>query len=86
MKQISSGSVAGLAAGLVIASFSRVLVVVIGLCLAVAQISSRYGLNVFHRFNVNKQIKKVASLDRAKKVFFKASFTAGFIMTAFVRL
>jgi len=86
VRQISSGSIIGLCAGLLVSTFSRSLALLIGLGVVAVQWASSYGINVIP---YNKLQKRITSIDLRSavqdNVVFKVSFGATFALAAFMQ-
>jgi hypothetical protein len=87
VQQLSSGSLAGFCAGLVVAVFSRTLVILGTLFAFTILVASRYGLDLPQVLGVKRFVKGSpwwATIEQ--KPWFTASFTTTFALAAFVRL
>ncbi|PMD64756.1 uncharacterized protein K444DRAFT_554028, partial [Hyaloscypha bicolor E] len=82
--QISSGSIVGLCAGLLVSTFSRSLALILGLLVVGVQWASSYGI---HIIPYNRLQKYVTSIDLRSavqdNVAFKISFGTTFALAAF---
>ncbi|KAI9829622.1 MAG: hypothetical protein M1826_005512 [Phylliscum demangeonii] len=86
-RQISSGSICGLLAGLAIGTFSRSLSLLLGLVLFGVQFAASHGLHVIPYKRIQRYIGGInlrSALDR--NVAFKLSFGLTFALAAFVPL
>lgn len=86
VRQISSGSIIGLCAGLVVSTFSKSLALILGLLVVGVQWASSYGL---HIIPYNRLQKYVTSIDLRSavqdNVAFKLSFGTTFALAAFMQ-
>ncbi|KAE8451838.1 hypothetical protein EG329_002678 [Mollisiaceae sp. DMI_Dod_QoI] len=87
VRQISSGSIIGLCAGLVVSTFSKPLAIVLGLLIVGVQYaSSQFGINLIP---YNRLQRYVTSIDLRSavqdNVAFKISFGTTFALTAFMQ-
>jgi len=87
VRQISSGSIIGLCAGLVVSTFSRPLAIVLGLLIVGVQYaSSQFGINLIP---YNRLQRYVTSIDLRSavqdNVAFKISFGTTFALAAFMQ-
>ncbi|KUJ19795.1 uncharacterized protein LY89DRAFT_641054 [Mollisia scopiformis] len=87
VRQISSGSIVGLCAGLVVSTFSRPLAIVLGLLIVGVQYaSSQLGINIIP---YNRLQRYVTSIDLRSavqdNVAFKLSFGTTFALAAFMK-
>jgi len=86
VRQISSGSIIGLCAGLVVSTFSRSLALILGLLVVGVQWASSYGI---HIIPYNRLQKYVTSIDLRSavqdNVAFKLSFGTTFALAAFMQ-
>ncbi|PMD14877.1 hypothetical protein NA56DRAFT_365412 [Hyaloscypha hepaticicola] len=86
VRQISSGSIIGLCAGLVVSTFSRSLALILGLLVVGVQWASSYGV---HIIPYNRLQKYVTSIDLRSavqdNVAFKISFGTTFALAAFMQ-
>ncbi|KAN0103492.1 hypothetical protein V8E51_011805 [Hyaloscypha variabilis] len=86
VRQISSGSIIGLCAGLVVSTFSRSLTLILGLLVVGVQWASSYGI---HIIPYNRLQKYVTSIDLRSavqdNVAFKLSFGTTFALAAFMQ-
>ncbi|KAE9374890.1 hypothetical protein N431DRAFT_336514 [Stipitochalara longipes BDJ] len=86
VRQISSGSIIGLCAGLVVSTFSRSLALILGLLVVGVQWASSYGI---HIIPYNRLQKYVTSIDLRSavqdNVAFKISFGTTFALAAFMQ-
>ncbi|KPM36892.1 hypothetical protein AK830_g9670 [Neonectria ditissima] len=87
VNQVSSGSVAGFATGLVVALFSRTLALFSGLFAVSLHIAARYGWDVTRILGIRKLLEGSALWEKTKgKPWFTTSFLVTFILAAFVHL
>ncbi|PHH58551.1 hypothetical protein CDD81_5384 [Ophiocordyceps australis] len=87
VRQVSSGSLAGLATGIIIAFLSRALVVLGALFGLSLHLASQWGLDVPQLLHIKRQpVKSYLSRLGTDKPWFALSFALTFILTAFVRL
>ncbi|PQE11941.1 fun14 family protein [Rutstroemia sp. NJR-2017a BVV2] len=85
VRQISSGSIIGLCAGLAVSTFSRSLALVIGLLVVGVQWASSYGINLLPYERVQRYVKGVDLRSAIQdNVAFKVSFGTTFAMAAFM--
>ncbi|RDW70212.1 hypothetical protein BP5796_08609 [Coleophoma crateriformis] len=86
VRQISSGSIIGLCAGLVVSTFSKSLALLLGLLVVGVQVASSYGINLLP---YNRLQKYVTSIDLRSavqdNVAFKVSFGSTFALAAFMQ-
>ncbi|CZT05083.1 hypothetical protein WAI453_005414 [Rhynchosporium graminicola] len=86
VRQISSGSIIGLCAGLAVSTFSKSLALIIGLMVVGIQYASNHGINIIP---YNRLQKYVTSIDLRSavqdNVAFKISFGTTFALAAFMR-
>ncbi|APA08046.1 hypothetical protein sscle_03g028160 [Sclerotinia sclerotiorum 1980 UF-70] len=86
VRQISSGSIIGLGAGLAVSTFSRSLALIIGLMIVGLQWASTHGLNLIPTDRIQRYIKHVDLRSAIQEnVAFKVSFGTTFAMAAFMR-
>ncbi|KAH8653655.1 hypothetical protein BX600DRAFT_515907 [Xylariales sp. PMI_506] len=86
IRQLSSGSVTGFLAGLVISVFSRTLVLLFGVTVVIIQVAARYGINVIDQLRVKERLGNSRVLRALEKdPAFKLSFGFFFAMSAFIR-
>ncbi|KAF7874966.1 hypothetical protein EAF04_002139 [Stromatinia cepivora] len=86
VRQISSGSIIGLGAGLAVSTFSRSLALIIGLMIVGLQWASSHGLNLIPTDRIQRYIKHVNLRSAIQEnVAFKVSFGTTFAMAAFMR-
>ncbi|PVH71440.1 hypothetical protein DL98DRAFT_521059 [Cadophora sp. DSE1049] len=85
VRQISSGSIIGLCAGLAVSTFSRSLALILGLLVVGVQYASNHGINIIP---YNRLQKYVTSIDLRSavqdNVAFKISFGTTFALAAFM--
>ncbi|KAK0099683.1 hypothetical protein ONS95_013425 [Cadophora gregata] len=86
VRQISSGSIIGLCAGLAVSTFSRSLALILGLLVVGVQYASNHGINIIP---YNRLQKYVTSIDLRSavqdNVAFKISFGTTFALAAFMQ-
>merc|ERR1712093_50677 len=85
VRQISSGSIIGLCAGLAVSTFSRSLALILGLLVVGVQYASNHGINIIP---YNRLQRYVTSIDLRSavqdNVAFKISFGTTFALAAFM--
>ncbi|KAL3425765.1 FUN14 family protein [Phlyctema vagabunda] len=85
VRQISSGSIIGLCAGLAVSTFSKSLALLLGLLVVGVQVAASYGINLLP---YNRMQKYVTSIDLRSavqdNVAFKLSFGSTFALAAFM--
>ncbi|KAG4442576.1 hypothetical protein IFR05_001906 [Cadophora sp. M221] len=86
VRQISSGSIIGLCAGLAVSTFSKSLALILGLLVVGVQYASNHGVNIIP---YNRLQKYVTSIDLRSavqdNVAFKISFGTTFALAAFMQ-
>lgn len=85
VKQLSTGSLSGFVAGLLVSVFSRTLVLLAGIGLVLIQVASRYGIDVVEQFGLKQRVKSsriLAALNH--HAAFKLSFGVAFALSAFM--
>lgn len=86
VRQISSGSIIGLCAGVLVSTFSKSLALLVGLGVVIVQVASHYGVNVIP---YNKLQRFVTSINLRSavqdNVAFKISFGTTFALAAFMQ-
>ncbi|KAI0122645.1 hypothetical protein F4814DRAFT_217115 [Daldinia grandis] len=86
LKQLSGGSITGFISGLLISIFSRTLVLLIGLTAVVAQVASRYGLDLVQQLKLKQRLGSSRILTALEKnPAFNLSFGLFFAMSAFMQ-
>ncbi|KAA8572786.1 hypothetical protein MFRU_003g00970 [Monilinia fructicola] len=86
VRQISSGSIVGLGAGLAVSTFSRSLALIVGLLIVGLQWASSHGLDLIPTDRIQRYIKHVNLRSAIQdNVAFKVSFGTTFAMAAFMR-
>lgn len=87
VRQISSGSIIGLCAGLVVSKFSRPLAIILGLLIVGVQYaSSHLGINIIPYNRLQRYITSIDLRSAAQdNVAFKLSFGTTFAMAAFLQ-
>ncbi|CEJ81322.1 hypothetical protein VHEMI01457 [[Torrubiella] hemipterigena] len=88
VEQVSSGSIAGFGTGLVLALFSRSLVLLGGLVAGSIHLASRFGLDVVNLLGINRTFIGQSRLVKIwqGKPWFTSTFLLTFVLAAFVRL
>ncbi|KAF2208342.1 hypothetical protein CERZMDRAFT_87732 [Cercospora zeae-maydis SCOH1-5] len=87
IRQLSAGSIIGLVTGLVISTFSKSLVLVIGLLVAGVQTAESYGIRLVPYKTIGKYVKGVDVRSAMREnVAFKISFGLMFALSAFAEL
>ncbi|CAK1365802.1 unnamed protein product [Cercospora beticola] len=87
VRQLSSGSIIGLVAGLAISTFSKSLVLIIGLLIAGVQTAESYGIHLIPYKTIGKYVKGVDVRSAVQdNVAFKISFGLMFALSAFAEL
>ncbi|KAK3302552.1 uncharacterized protein B0T15DRAFT_309473 [Chaetomium strumarium] len=85
IKQLSGGSLSGFAAGLLVSVFSKTLVLLAGIGMAVIQIAARNGIDLIGYLRLKDRAKSspvLAALNR--HMAFKLSFALAFALSAFM--
>ncbi|KAI0603255.1 hypothetical protein F4775DRAFT_19744 [Biscogniauxia sp. FL1348] len=86
MRQLSGGSIAGFLSGILVAVFSRTLVLFLGLSIVVVQVASRYGIDLVRQLRVKERLGHSRVLTALEKdPAFKLSFGLFFTMSAFMQ-
>jgi len=87
VRQISSGSIIGLCAGLVVSTFSRPLAIVLGLLIVGVQYaSSQLGINIIPYNHLQRYITSIDLRSAVQdNVAFKLSFGTTFALAAFMQ-
>jgi len=86
VRQISSGSIIGLCAGLAVSTFSTSLAMILGLLIVGTQWASSYGINVLPTAKLQKYFKNIDVRSAVQdNVAFKISFGMTFALAAFVK-
>ncbi|KAI0883467.1 uncharacterized protein GGS22DRAFT_31158 [Annulohypoxylon maeteangense] len=86
LKQLSGGSITGFVSGVLISIFSRTLVLLLGISVVIAQVASRYGLDLVQQLKLKQRLgnsRVLAALERDPA--FKLSFGLFFAMSAFMQ-
>ncbi|KAH8170786.1 hypothetical protein LIA77_09567 [Sarocladium implicatum] len=87
VRQISSGSLTGFAAGVVVAIFSRTLALVGGLVTLVLHVAARQGIDIPGMVGADAILKRLHLWERTQSnPWFVSSFALTFTLAAFVRL
>ncbi|KAI1174166.1 hypothetical protein F4777DRAFT_406811 [Nemania sp. FL0916] len=85
MKQLSGGSVSGFLSGVLVAVFSRTLVLLLGVGVILVQVAASYGIDIIDRLRVKQRLGKSRVLDALEKnPVFKLSFGLFFALSAFM--
>lgn len=85
VRQISSGSVLGLCAGILVSTFSRPLALLLGLMVIGIQWASSYGINVIPYDRLQKYFTSIDVRSSVQdNVAFKLSFGTTFALAAFM--
>ncbi|KAI0443872.1 hypothetical protein F4803DRAFT_574112 [Xylaria telfairii] len=86
MKQLSSGSVTGFVAGLLVSIFSRTLVLLVGVSVVIVQVAARYGINIVNQLRLKQRLGKSRVLAALEKdPIFTVSFGLFFALSAFMQ-
>ncbi|KAI1115040.1 hypothetical protein F5Y14DRAFT_143567 [Nemania sp. NC0429] len=86
MRQLSGGCVAGFLSGVVVAIFSRTLVLLLGLSVVLVQVAARYGIDIVNQLRVKQRLGKSRVLAALEKdPVFKLSFGLFFALSAFTK-
>ncbi|KAI1189879.1 hypothetical protein F5B17DRAFT_148953 [Nemania serpens] len=86
MKQLSGGCVAGFLSGVVVAVFSRTLVLILGLSVVLLQVAARYGIDIVNQLRLKQRLGKSRVLAALEKdPVFKLSFGLFFALSAFAK-
>jgi len=86
VRQISSGSIIGLCAGVLVSTFSKTLAILIGLGVVAVQVLSSYGINVIPYGKLQKYVTSIDLRSAVQdNVAFKISFGTTFALAAFMR-
>jgi len=87
VQQFSSGSLAGLCTGVVVALFSRTLVFLGSFFALTVYVASRYGIDLPRMLGVRRLVKQPAWWHKLEQSpWFTGSFALTFALAAFVRL
>lgn len=85
VRQISSGSIIGLCAGILVSTFSRPLALLLGLMVVGVQWASSYGINVIPYDRLQKYFTSIDVRSSVQdNVAFKLSFGTTFALAAFM--
>jgi len=85
VRQISSGSIIGLCAGLVVSTFSRSLALILGLLVVGVQYASSRGINILPYDRLQRYVNGVDLRSAVRdNMAFKISFGATFASAAFM--
>ncbi|KAK1979490.1 FUN14 family protein [Colletotrichum cereale] len=85
MRQLSSGTLSGFSAGLLVGFLSHTLVLLTGLALFTFYLAHRYGLDLPRLLGIKERLNKVILTRPFHNVVFRPSFAATFTLAAFVR-
>jgi len=86
VRQISSGSIIGLCAGILVSTFSKSLALLIGLGVVGIQVLSSYGINIIPYSKVQKYVTSIDLRSAIQdNVAFKISFGSTFALAAFMK-
>ncbi|KAI5855603.1 hypothetical protein GGS23DRAFT_601314 [Durotheca rogersii] len=86
MRQLSGGCVTGFVSGLIVSTFSRMLVLLLGLSVILVQVVSQYGIDLVQQLRLKQRVRNsriLAALE--EEPAFKLSFGIFFAMSAFMR-
>lgn len=87
VRQLSAGSIIGLVAGLAVSTFSKSLVLIIGLLVAGVQTAESYGIHLVPYKTIGRYVKGVDVRSAVQdNVAFKLSFGLMFALSAFAEL
>ncbi|EGP85105.1 unnamed protein product [Zymoseptoria tritici ST99CH_3D7] len=87
IRQMTTGSIIGLGAGLLVSTFSKSLVLVIGLLVAGVQFAESYGIHLVPYKKIQGYVKGVDMRSAVQdNVSFKISFGLMFALSAFAQL
>jgi len=85
VRQISSGSIIGLCAGVLVSTFSKSLALLIGLGVVGIQVLSSYGINIIPYSKLQKYVTSIDLRSTVQdNVAFKISFGITFALAAFM--
>lgn len=85
VKQLSSGSLSGFLAGVLISYFSKTLVMLAGITMVALQVASRYGINLVDQLHLRQRVQSSRILTALSRVtVFKLSFAVAFALSAFM--
>ncbi|KAM7223585.1 hypothetical protein V8F06_001059 [Rhypophila decipiens] len=85
IKQLSSGSLSGFVAGVLVSVFSKTLVLLLGISIVLNQIAKRYGVDLVHTLRLRKYLETSRIMAALRnKTAFKLSFGFCFAMSAFM--
>jgi len=86
VRQVSSGSIIGLCAGLAVSTFSTSLAIILGLLIVGTQWASSYGINIIPTARLQRYFKNVDVRSAVQdNVAFKISFGMTFALAAFMK-
>ncbi|KAI5364961.1 hypothetical protein Slin15195_G044990 [Septoria linicola] len=87
VRQLSAGSIIGLVAGLAVSTFSKSLVLIIGLLVAGVQTAESYGIHIVPYKTIGRYVKGVDVRSAVQdNVALKISFGLMFALSAFAEL
>jgi len=87
VRQISSGSLAGFGTGLVVALFSRTLVIISGLCALTLHVACRFGLDISRGIGLKDRVMRSPIWKKSiGNPWFSGMFSLTFTLAAFVHL
>ncbi|KAK4190428.1 hypothetical protein QBC35DRAFT_449399 [Podospora australis] len=85
VKQLSSGSLSGFVAGVLVSYFSKTLVLLGGITMVLLQVASRYGINLVDQLHLRQRVQSSRILSALNRVtVFKISFAIAFALSAFM--
>ncbi|TDZ18326.1 hypothetical protein Cob_v008747 [Colletotrichum orbiculare MAFF 240422] len=85
IQQLSTGSVSGLGAGLLVGLLSHALFFVAGMAVFTIYISQRYGLDLLDVVGFRDRLRKVGIPKLFRNAVFRISFAAAFTLAAIAR-
>ncbi|KAH0426880.1 FUN14 family protein [Colletotrichum camelliae] len=85
MRQLSSGSMFGFGAGLLVGFLSHTLVLLAGLTIFTFYLANRYGIDLPQLLGLKERFNTVALNKPFRNAVFRLSFAATFTLAAFVR-
>ncbi|KAK0645874.1 hypothetical protein B0T16DRAFT_148305 [Cercophora newfieldiana] len=85
LKQLSSGSLSGFLAGLLVSVFSKTLVLIIGVGIVFIQVAARYGIDLVGPLKLKKRVESSRILTALRyNPTFKIAFGVTFALSAFM--
>ncbi|ORY69495.1 uncharacterized protein BCR38DRAFT_480682 [Pseudomassariella vexata] len=85
IKQLSSGSMTGFLAGLLVSVFSKALVLLMGVSFVLVQVAASYGVDLIGQLRMKQQLQESKVLAALRKnPTFKVSFGLFFAASAFM--